>query len=90
MPVSFATQIRPMFRSVDINCMSGFDVLLDDHRYMSDPAGSADYPDHANARRVLCYLSPGGCEPRMPMHGPYWSDAQLALYRQWMDDGYLP
>ena len=27
-------------------------VKLDNHAYMSDPAGDGTYPDHANARDV--------------------------------------
>jgi len=90
MTASYAADIRPLFRTKDINCMSGFGVLLDDHGYMSDPAGDGIYPDHAHARKVLCYLSPDACEPRMPFGGPYWSDAQLALFQRWMDDGFQP
>lgn len=90
MPISFATDILPLFRSRDIRCMRGHGVLLDDHVYMADAAGNDSYADHANARRVHCFLAPNACEPRMPYDGPYWSDAQLALYRQWMDDGFLP
>lgn len=90
MTISYATDIRPLFRSRDISCMRGYEVLLDDYGYMSDPTGNETYPDHAHARNVFCYLSPNACRPRMPFGGPYWSDVQLALYQQWMDDGFLP
>ena len=88
MPVSYATDIRPLFRSQDIDCMSGQGVMLDDYGYMSDASGDGTYPDHANARQVSCYLSPNACTPRMPFGGPYWSTAQLDLFQQWMDDGF--
>jgi len=88
--VSFANDVLPKFRSGDIRCMQRFDVMLDDYDYMSDPKGNEDYTDHANARRVFCHLIPNGCQPRMPMHGPYWSEDDLALYLKWMDDGFQP
>lgn len=90
MTTSYENDIKPLFRPRDISCMSDYGVLLDDYGYMSDAQGNATYPDHAHARQVLCYLLPNACTPRMPMRGPYWSEAQLALYQQWMDDGFLP
>jgi len=33
--VSFARDVRPLFRSVDIEHMKGMDILLDDYTYMS-------------------------------------------------------
>lgn len=84
MAVSYATQIRPLFRQQDIDCMSDFGVKLDNYAYMSKPA---------NARKIYAKLSPAAEEdnpPRMPEGGPYWPDAQLALYKQWMDDGFKP
>jgi hypothetical protein len=36
--VSFATDIKPLFRPVDIAHMSPHGVKLDDYDYMSDPA----------------------------------------------------
>jgi hypothetical protein len=83
MAVSFAADIKPLFRSIDVQHMKLRQVLLDDYGYMSDPAG-----DHQNATQVLAYLT--GTPPRMPPGGPYWSDAQLALYAQWMSDGFQP
>jgi len=90
MTVSYATSIRPLFRPKDLTCMARYGVKLDDYGYMSDPAGDDAYPDHAHARQVQCYLLPDACEPRMPMGGPYWTSAQLALFQQWMDDGFQP
>ena len=90
MPVSFDADIKPLFRPRDINCMNGHGVRLANYGFMADPAGDENYPDHAHARKVFCFLSAGACAPRMPLGGPYWSDAQLTLYQQWMDDGFLP
>lgn len=84
MPVSFAAQIRPLFRAIDIEHMQPFGVLLNDYPYMSDTQ-----QDHQNARNVYAYLT-GQRQPRMPIGGPYWTASQLNLFQQWMDDGLLP
>ncbi len=88
MTVGFAADIAPLFSTGDKFCMSRQGVLLDDYAYMSDPAGNDRYADHANARDVYAHLT-GDATPRMPMRGPYWSDAQLDLFKQWMADGFL-
>ena len=80
--VSFATDIKPLFRAVDISHMKSFGVKLDDYNYMSDPT---------NADSVLANLSPhNGEAPSMPPGGPYWTPAQLELFAQWQEDGYQP
>ena len=80
--VSFAKDIKPLFRAIDISHMKSFKVHLDDYTYMSNP-------DHANA--VLSTLThQNGEEPSMPPGGPYWTPAQLALFAQWQQDGYQP
>jgi hypothetical protein len=84
MAVSFATDIRPMFRAVDINCMTMHAVFLDDYSYMSDPAGG-----HSKAERVRDFLT-GVQTPRMPKDGPYWTQEMLDLFSKWMSDGYRP
>jgi len=89
MPASFATDIRPLFTPRDISCMARFGVALGDYGYMASAAGNDDFPDHANARDVLTRLT-GERVPRMPMGGPYWSDAHIDLFRQWMADGFQP
>ena len=81
-PVSFATDIKPLFRAIDISHMKRFGVELDNYTYMSNP-------DNANA--VLATLSPqDGEAASMPPGGPYWAASQLALFAQWQKDGYLP
>jgi hypothetical protein len=87
MPISFQEDVRPLFRPDDLDCMSGIGVSLDDFTYMSNSAGNDIFPDHANARNVLAHLT-GVARPRMPMGGPYWTDAQITTFQQWMDDGF--
>jgi len=80
--VSFSTDIKPLFRPIDIAHMKPFGVALDDYAYMSDPG---------HASRVLATLSPHDGEPPiMPPGGPYWTSAQLALFEQWQSEGYKP
>ncbi len=80
--VSFAADIKPLFRAIDVSHMKRFGVELDDYTYMSDPA---------NANSVLANLSPqNGEPPSMPPGGPYWTADQLALFAQWQKDGYRP
>ena len=80
--VSFAGDIKPLFRAINISHMNSDGVKLDDYTYMSEPN---------NANKVLATLSPHGDKPpSMPPGGPYWTAAQLALFAQWQKDGYLP
>ena len=85
-PVSFAKDIRPLFRPIDIAHMKPFGVKLDDYNYISDPANN-----HHNAAQVQDNLSPqNGDAPAMPPGGPYWTPEQLALFATWRTDGYQP
>jgi hypothetical protein len=80
--VSFSTDIKPLFRTVDILHMKPFGVELDNYIYMSNPS---------NANAVLATLSSHGGQPAsMPPGGPYWTEAQLALFVQWQTKGYQP
>jgi hypothetical protein len=80
--ISFSSDIKPLFRAVDISHMKRYGVELDNYSYMSNPD---------NANRVLGTLSPHNGElPKMPPGGPYWSAANLALFKQWQDGGYQP
>jgi ADP-heptose:LPS heptosyltransferase len=84
--VSFATDIKPLFRPVDIAHMKGYGVKLDDYIYMSNPDNS-----YQNAQDVEDTLtSKGGDLPSMPPGGPYWTADQLALFAKWRSDGYQP
>jgi hypothetical protein len=85
-PVSFAKDIRPLFRPIDIAHMKPFGVKLNDYNYISDPANN-----HKNAAQVQDNLSPqNGDAPAMPPGGPYWTPEQLALFAAWRTDGYQP
>ena len=80
--VSFATDIKPLFRPIDISHMKRLGVELDDYTFMSNPD---------NASRVLATLSPEKDDPpSMPPGGPYWTADQLALFTQWQKEGYNP
>jgi hypothetical protein len=81
MPVSFAKDVRPMFRPIDIDHMIKGGIFLGDFTYMSDPSNN-----HAHAQSVEDTL----VNQTMPPGGPFWSDQQIQLYRQWRSDGYLP
>lgn len=91
--VSFAS-ILPLFTQIDIQHMGRRGVKLDDFSYMADPAGgslgdSPVYPDHAHARGTYSYLT-GETQPQMPLRGTPWTPENLALYNQWMNDGFKP
>jgi hypothetical protein len=78
--VSFAKDIKPLFRPIDISHMKRGGVELDNYEYMSNPE---------NANRVLATVSPqNGNPPTMPPGGPYWTAEQVALFAQWQKDGY--
>lgn len=71
MALSFATDIRPLFRKGDIECMKdyGFDLSkLGDVR--------------RNAANIYGRLS----NKSMPEDGP-WPDEKIAAFKQWMDEG---
>ena len=80
--VSFAADIAPLFRPVDIAHMKVHGVDLDDYKYMSDPS---------NAQAVEKTVAPQGNQPpSMPPDGPYWTQDQLTLFAKWRADGYQP
>jgi hypothetical protein len=79
--VSFAKDIKPLFRTIDIQHMKPLGVLLDDYAYMSDATN-----DHANAQGVYDQIS----SQLMPPGGPFWTTAQLALFTNWVTGGYQP
>jgi hypothetical protein len=80
--VSFARDVKPLVRPVDISHMKRYGIKLDDYSFMSNPD---------NANKVLGTLSPHDADPpSMPPRGPYWAADQLALLAQWQKDGYKP
>ena len=78
--VSFARDIRPLFRPEDIQHMKPMGILLDDFKYMSDSK---------NAQSVYDSLT-GETQPQMPMNGPYWPKDKLDLFQKWMKGGCQP
>jgi len=74
MALSYAADIRPLFRDGDIECMKPAGVHLDDAAWMSVPA---------NAQHVLHAVSSG----KMPPDAP-WPKERVTLLQQWIDAGY--
>jgi hypothetical protein len=73
MALSFATDIRPLFRDGDVACMKNVGVELADAAWMCVPA---------NAKEVYGAVSSG----KMPPDAP-WPADRVALFKQWMDAG---
>ena len=74
MALSFATDIRPLFRAEDIDCMKSMGVDLEDSAWMCVPA---------NAQSVYGTLSEGTMPPDEP-----WPADRVSLFKEWMDSGY--
>jgi len=74
MAISFAADIRPLFREGDIKCMAKGGVKLDDLGWMSDPA---------HAKDVYESVSNGSMPPDKP-----WAADRISLFKSWMDAGY--
>lgn len=72
---SFKNDILPLFRQLDIDCMSQYGVALDNYAWMSNPD---------NANNVYLHLT-GKKRPRMPEGGPYWNASQLKKFDDWMN-----
>jgi hypothetical protein len=80
MTVSYATNIRPLFRQTDIDHMNAQSLNL------------ASYADvKTNAQHILGRLKGDG-GPLMPpkRSGGPWSAEKIALFKQWIDDGSQP
>jgi hypothetical protein len=73
MALSYAKDIRPLFRDGDINCMSGAGVKLDDPAWMRVAA---------NAQAVYEVVSNGSMPPDAP-----WPKDKVQTLKQWIDDG---
>ena len=73
MALSFATDIRPLFRGEDIDCMGPMGIALDDPAWMCVPA---------NAHSVYATVVDGSMPPGEP-----WPEDRVALFKQWMDAG---
>ena len=75
-PLSYARDIRPLFRAGDITCMSARGVLLDDPNWMRIAS---------NANRVYSALFSGDMPP-----DDAWPDDKIALFKAWIDGGLNP
>jgi hypothetical protein len=74
MALSFAKDIRPLFRDGDVSCMATKGVSLDDPTWMCVPS---------NAQDVYVQVSTGAMPPDAP-----WSTDRISLFKRWMDAGY--
>ena len=75
MALSFASDIRPLFRDTpDVDAMKDFGLDL------------SSYDDvKAQAQGIYARLEDGS----MPCDGP-WPKDQMSLFKQWMDEGMAP
>lgn len=73
MALSFAVDIRPLFREEDIECMQGMGVDLGDAAWMCVPA---------NAQSVYERVADGSMPP-----DEAWSQENVSLFKSWMDAG---
>jgi hypothetical protein len=73
MALSFATDIRPLFRDEDIDCMKPMGIDLDDPAWMCVPA---------NAQDVYRTVSDGSMPPDEP-----WPADRVSLFKKWIDAG---
>ena len=73
MALSFAKDIRPLFREGDVKCMSRAGVKLDDPAWMRVAA---------NAQAVYDAVSNGSMPPDAP-----WPEERVKTFKAWMDEG---
>jgi hypothetical protein len=81
MDVSFANDILPFFRPIDIQHMIPHGVMLGDYDYMKVPA---------NAQDVYTRLTATDNTRMPPPPAAAWISAQTQLFSDWMTGGYLP
>lgn len=75
MALSFAANIRPLFRdSPDVDSMKDYGLDLSSYKDVK-----------AQADAIYARLEDGS----MPCDGP-WPAEQIALFKQWMDEGMAP
>lgn len=71
MALSFGADIRPLFRPGDIDCMKDFGF---------------DLSQLADVRMHAANIYERLADKSMPEGGP-WSDADIAKFKQWTDEG---
>src|SRR5262245_60778710 len=74
--VSFANDIRPLFRPVDIEHMKGMDILLDDYKYMSS---ATNQYENARASTIPSRVRRSRECPRTDRIGPKTSSTYLKI-----------
>ena len=75
MALSFATDIRPLFRDdPDVHSMKAAGLDLSSYKDVKDKAAA-----------IHSVLEAGS----MPCDGP-WPEEQVALFKRWMDEGMAP
>ncbi|HSB14081.1 MAG TPA: hypothetical protein VLE22_06455 [Bryobacteraceae bacterium] len=75
MPLSFATDIRPLFRdSPDVDSMQGYGLDLSSYEDVKDKA--AEIYERLEDGSMPCDES--------------WPAERLALFKQWIDEGLAP
>jgi hypothetical protein len=75
MAVSFASDVRPLFRdSPDVDSMKDFGLDLSSYKDVKAQAGA-----------IYARLEDGS----MPCDGP-WPKEQIELFKQWMEEGMVP
>ena len=74
MALSFAKDIRPLFRDTDVDTMKGYGLDLSSHDDVKAQAGE-----------IYSTLTDGS----MPCDGP-WPADRVALFKRWMDEGMAP
>ncbi len=74
MPVSFADDIRPLFRESDVHAMQEFGLDL------------SSYDDVRTRAVEICERLEEGS---MPCDEP-WPEERLNLFKRWMSDGMAP
>ena len=73
MALSFAADIRPLFRGEDIECMQGMGIDLGEAAWMCIPE---------NAQSVYERVADGSMPP-----DEAWPAEKVSLFRSWMDAG---
>ncbi len=73
MALSFVTDILPLFRDEDIDCMKPMGIDLDDPAWMCVPA---------NAQNVYREVYAGTMPP-----DEAWAADRVSLFKKWMDAG---
>ena len=73
MALSFAADIRPLFREEDIECMQGMGIDLGEAAWMCVPE---------NAQSVYERVADGSMPP-----DEAWTAEKVSLFKSWMDAG---